>query len=128
MTKTFSIAAALVALLFSTGCSTAPRTETARDTLRDDAQATLSRFEDKDPSLADVINRSAGYAVFPKVGKGGALVGGAFGRGVLFQNGQMIGYCNLEQASVGLQLGGEKYSELLVFKDQDALNRFKNGT
>jgi lipid-binding SYLF domain-containing protein len=128
MTKTLSIFTAFVALTLAGGCATAPRSETARNTLRDDAQATVSRFEEQDPSLTDVLSRSAGYAVFPKVAKGGALVGGAYGHGVLYQNGRMAGYCNLEQASVGLQLGGQQYSELLVFKDQDALNRFKSGS
>src|SRR5258706_7760662 len=74
------------------------------------------------------MKRSCGYAVFPNVAKAGAVDSAALGRGVLYENGQMAGYTNVEQASVGLQLGGEKYSELIVFQDQDALNRFKNGT
>src|SRR5438270_709099 len=92
----------IVALGLFAGCSTAPKTESARDDLKDRAQQTLAQFTEKDPSLQDVLNQSAGYAVFPKVGKGGAGVGGAFGRGVVYENGRMVGYTNLEQASIGL--------------------------
>ncbi len=128
MKQSLSFLSLTLALLLVSGCSTAPKSQTARDDLKDTAQQTVAQFQDKDPSLQDVLNRSAGYAVFPKVAKAGAVAGGAFGRGVLYENGRMAGYTNVEQASVGLQLGGEKYSELIVFQDQDALNKFKNGT
>ncbi|MCI0366096.1 MAG: hypothetical protein L0Y44_03460 [Phycisphaerales bacterium] len=64
--------------------------------------------------------------MFPTVGKGGAGVGGAFGRGVVYELGEIIGFTSLTQASFGLQLGGQTYSELILF-DQPALQRFKRG-
>jgi len=109
------------------GCSTAPKTEAKRDTLKDDAMMALDRFKADDPTVDDMLRGSRGYAIFPHVGKGGAGVGGAYGRGVLYENGQMVGYCDITQGSVGLQLGGEKFSELIVFSSQDAMNQFKDG-
>jgi lipid-binding SYLF domain-containing protein len=65
--------------------------------------------------------------VFPGVGKGGVGVGGAYGRGELFEGGKLAGYCTLTQASIGLQLGGQKYTELIFFETKAALDRFKSG-
>jgi lipid-binding SYLF domain-containing protein len=117
------------ALLISfTGCQTAPKTETGRANLEDEAQVALKRFERRDPTLQETLNKSVGYAIFPSVGKGGLGVGGAYGKGVLYENGRMTGFCDLSQASIGLQAGGQDYSELIVFKDPEALNNFKHGT
>jgi lipid-binding SYLF domain-containing protein len=61
------------------------------------------------------------------VGKGGLVVGGAYGRGVVYEQGRHIGYSDLTQGSVGLQAGGQTFSELLVFENKSALDRFKEG-
>ena len=47
---------------------------------------------------------------------------------MLYERGQPAGYCDLSQASIGFQAGGQEYSELVVFKDQGALSQFKQGT
>jgi lipid-binding SYLF domain-containing protein len=111
------------------GCATEPETQAARSNLERDANSTLQSFLRQDPSLQDVLNRSAGYAVFPDVGKGGViLAGGAFGRGILYNSqGQPLGYAAIRQGNVGPQLGGESYSELVVFQNQDSFNRFRSG-
>jgi len=114
-------------LIFAVGCATAPKTETGKANLQDDAQATLKKFQRQDAGLRDLMDRSAGYAVFPSVGKGGLGVGGAYGKGMLYENGQATGFCDLSQASIGFQAGGQDYSELIVFKEADALGRFKQG-
>jgi len=108
------------------GCSTEPKTEEAKSTLHSDVQATLNEFSQTDSSFRDFINKGAGYAVFPSVGKGGLGVGGAYGHGEVYQHDQMIGYADLTQASIGLQAGGQTYSEVIVFENEDALNKFKN--
>jgi lipid-binding SYLF domain-containing protein len=117
----------VVALGVAAGCSTAPSTEAKRDTLRADSDVALDRFQANDQTTRDFLNGSKGYAVFPHIGKGGAIAGGAYGHGSLYQNGQFVGYCDMTQASVGAQLGGQSYSELIVFENTDALNRFKSG-
>jgi lipid-binding SYLF domain-containing protein len=120
-----ALAAAGVFVL--TGCSTAPKSEPARVDLKADAQYTLQNALRTDPGLQRFIDTSAGYAVFPEVGKGAVAVGGAFGRGVLFENGQPVGYCSLTQTTVGLALGGQAYSEIIFFETPDAVNKFKAG-
>lgn len=123
-----TLAGLLVAVsLWLTGCATAPITDTARADIRSDAQATLARARHDDPSLGRVLSRSRGYAVFPTVGKGAIGVGGAYGRGVLFQGGSPVGYCDLSQATIGFQFGGQSYSEIIVFETTTACETFKQG-
>jgi lipid-binding SYLF domain-containing protein len=110
-----------------TGCSTAPRTEAARVTLEDRVDTTIKVALTTDPDLQRFFDTSAGYAVFPSVGKGAVGVGGAFGRGILFENGQPTGYVSLTQGTVGLALGGQSYSELIFFATPEAIERFKRG-
>src|ERR1043165_5537455 len=82
-------AAALVAAgcaVFA-GCATAPSTRAERDSLRQDADVTLGQMIARDPALKDITRGALAYAVFPSIGKGGALVGGAYGRGILYETG-----------------------------------------
>ena len=60
--------------------------------------------KEADPGIAQFFENSAGYAVFPNVGKGGIGVGGAHGKGLVIQNDQVIGKTSLSQLTVGLQL------------------------
>jgi lipid-binding SYLF domain-containing protein len=80
-----------------------------------------------DPALGTLVQRGHGYALFPEVGKAGLGVGGAYGRGVVYERGQHIGYSDLTQGTVGAQVGGQSFSELLVFEHKAALERFKAG-
>jgi len=109
------------------GCSTTPKSAEKRAALDSEVQAALDTAKKTDPGLQKFFDTAAGYAVFPTVGKGAVGVGGAFGRGQLFEHGQVTGYCKLTQASVGLALGGQAYTELIFFEDQAALDRFKSG-
>ena len=108
-------------------CSTAPRTESARADIRADAEAALSKARRADPSFGDFLSRAAGYAVFPTVGKGAVGVGGAYGRGVLYEGGRQVGYCDLSQGSLGFQLGGQAYTEIIAFETPNAVDHFKSG-
>ena len=74
-----------------------------------------------------VLADAAGYAVFPSVGKAAIGVGGARGRGVVYAHGRKIGRSTLSQLTVGLQLGGQEYSEVVIFKDDASLSSFKRG-
>jgi lipid-binding SYLF domain-containing protein len=112
-----------VALLAA--CATAPSTEEKKDDLAREAETALSKAQRNEPQLEELCRQSVAYAVFPKVGKGAAGVGGAYGKGVLFEDHRIAGYCDLTQASVGLQLGGQTYTEILCFESRDALQRFK---
>jgi lipid-binding SYLF domain-containing protein len=113
--------------MLAAGCSTEPDTASGRASLDNDTGQALSRMQTEDPGLQDVLNHAYAYAVFPTVGKGAIGVGGAYGHGEVFQGGNMVGYTDMTQATIGAQLGGESYSELLVFQDQNALNNFEQG-
>lgn len=112
----------------SSGCSTTPKSASARETLRDNADTTLARFKRQKPGIDQELAGVPAYAVFPTIGKGGLGVGGAYGRGVMYEGGQPTGYCDVSQASIGFQAGGQSYAELLLFQDQGAVNRFKGNT
>jgi len=90
-----------------------------------DARATVQAFKQKDPKLEKFFSSAAGYAVFPTIAKGGFVVGGAGGDGVLFVGGQPVGTANMGQASIGAQLGGQTYSEIIFFQNAATLNDFK---
>lgn len=92
-----------------------------------DVQKAILEILDKSPGMQKFFDESEGYAVFPSVGKGGFVVGGAFGRGLVIVNEQVDGYTSLSQATIGAQIGGQKYSQFIFFKDQNALDNFKRG-
>lgn len=81
---------------------------------------------EKDEALAEFFDNSEGYVIFPSVGKGGFIVGGAYGRGVVFEDGMHVGNASLKQLDVGLQAGGKSYSEIIFFETEEALNKFKD--
>ena len=73
------------------------------------------------------IDTAYGYAVFPTIGKAGVVVGGAHGKGRVYQKGKHIGDASMTQVTVGAQLGGEAYSEMIFFEDERALKEFTSG-
>ena len=102
------------------------------------AEETIAKFRDKDPSLERFFDNAWGYAVYPKVGEGALIVGGARGKGLVYKNvwisaimhphqakGKIVGRSKLTQGTVGLQAGGQSYSEIIFFKDKAALERLK---
>ena len=109
------------------GCSTAPKSSGDRQALISKANATLAQMVARDPGINDLLNRSAGYVVFPGIGKAGLGVGGAYGRGVLYEHGRPEGYVALTQGSFGLQAGAQSLAELIVFSDNNALAKLKGG-
>ena len=73
------------------------------------------------------FNKAYGYAVFPSIIKAAIGVGGAHGKGEVFRRGKVIGRASLSQGSIGFQLGGQSYSEIVFFQNKAAFDRFKNG-
>jgi len=122
----FTRTIAVLALLFA-GCAIAPRSPAERQSLRQSADATLAEMIAHDPAIEAVIRQAPAYAVFPSVGKGGILIGGAYGRGILYEAGRPTGFVSLQQASIGAQLGGESFAELLVLRSAREIQRLKAG-
>jgi lipid-binding SYLF domain-containing protein len=89
--------------------------------------AVIAKFKEKDPGMEKVFADARGYAVFPTVGKGAIGVGAARGKGYVYERGKLIGSSTLTQVTVGLQLGGQAYSEVVFLKDDAALTSFKRG-
>jgi lipid-binding SYLF domain-containing protein len=110
------------------GCAAAPKTAEKQNTLKSQAAETVAQMTADDPSLQSVLDQAAGYVVFPSVKEGGFIVGGAGAEGVVFERGAQVGFAELSRASVGAQVGGQKYSEVLVLQTQEALQRVKTNT
>jgi len=89
--------------------------------------AVIDAFKEQDPGLAATFADAHGYAVFPTVGKGGIGLGGARGKGRVYERGRLVGRSTLTQVTIGLQLGGQSYSEVVFFEDRAAFRDFTRG-
>jgi lipid-binding SYLF domain-containing protein len=98
----------------------------ASTALADNYSETVALFK-KAGESAQYFRGSYGYAVFPNVGKGGVGVGGAFGRGKVFRGNAAVADVTLTQLSVGFQLGGQAYSEIIFFENKTTFDDFLSG-
>ena len=87
------VLAIVVALMVS--CATAPSSSEDKQALLTEAATRMQQMNAEDPEVGALVKRSYGYTMFPKVGKGGLVVGGAYGRGVVYEQGRHIGYSDL---------------------------------
>jgi lipid-binding SYLF domain-containing protein len=92
-----------------------------------EASETVRKFKKKDPGIDSFFRTSYAYAVFPTVAKGGIGIGGAYGEGIVYHRGRRIGSAKLTQVSIGFQLGGQAYSEILFFQNAGTFKKFTNG-
>lgn len=91
------------------------------------SKTAIKEMKEADPQLQRFFDNSVGYAIIPTVGKGGIGIGGARGTGILYEGGKVAGMVTMTQITVGFQLGGQAYSEIIFFKDDVALADFKRG-
>jgi lipid-binding SYLF domain-containing protein len=73
------------------------------------------------------FGKSYGYAVFPLIGKGGYVIGGAHGMGRVYRSGAHVGDTTMTQLTIGFQLGGQAYSQIIFFEDKRAFDEFTSG-
>jgi lipid-binding SYLF domain-containing protein len=92
----------------------------------DQYQDTINVFR-KAVESSDFVKNAYGYAVFPTIGKGGVGVGGAYGKGRVYEKGKYIGDTSMAQVTVGWQLGAQGYSQMVFFEDKRALDEFTSG-
>jgi lipid-binding SYLF domain-containing protein len=97
------------------------------DEYHEKAQVALNEFKEKDPKVQKFIDQSVGYVVIPTVGKAALGIGGARGKGVLYEGGAVTAVVTLTQLSFGFQGGGQAYSEFIFFEDAATLKNFKHG-
>jgi lipid-binding SYLF domain-containing protein len=114
-----------------TACSTYRETdgsgETGTERLMRQAAEARETFLDADPSLEAFFDGAHAHAIFPRVAKGAAGIGAANGDGVVYRGGQPVALTELTQVDVGLQLGGQSFSQVIFFQDERAFERFKRG-
>jgi lipid-binding SYLF domain-containing protein len=125
LTLTAAISAS--ATLVGIGCQSSPTPSkpAAQATLASETTASLDGFKNEDPSLAELLDKAVGYAVFPDVGKAGFIAGGSYGKGELFEGGKKTGFADITQATIGLQAGAQSFGELVLFMRDEDLQKFK---
>ncbi len=96
-------------------------------TLETQARQTIKTFKQKDPSMKPFFRKSAGYAVFPAIGEGAFVVGSSHGKGIVFEHGKPVGETTMTSASIGAQVGGKSFSEIIFFQNPQTLQSFKQG-
>jgi len=109
-----------------TGLLAAALALAAGSAFADSYSDTVALFKQAGAS-AGFFKSSYGYAVFPTIGKGGFVVGGAHGKGRVYKEGRLVGDTTMNQVSVGFQAGGQAYSEIIFFQTRLDLARFESG-
>ena len=87
---------------------------------------TIDVFKSSD-AVQPFFKAAYGYAVFPTIGKAGLGIGGAYGKGRVFKSDIVTGEASLVKLSIGLQAGGQAFSEIIFFEDSRAYNEFTSG-
>jgi lipid-binding SYLF domain-containing protein len=119
-----TISKTITTLLFvflSVSLASASRDEKLKET----SAYAIELLKDTDSKLKDWFKNAYGYVIFPNVGKGGFGIGGAFGKGEVYQNGKFLGEARLTQGTIGLQMGGQLYTEVIFFNKKENLSNFK---
>jgi lipid-binding SYLF domain-containing protein len=93
----------------------------------DKFEATLADFKAAN-GTEEFFSEAYGYAIFPTVGKGGIGIGGAYGKGRVFAGGSYTGDTSVAQLTIGFQLGGQAYSQIIFFQDKHSFDRFTSGS
>jgi lipid-binding SYLF domain-containing protein len=115
MKRSLGVLASAVSLLFAVA------------SVADEYSDTIALFKNAGQAKR-FFDNSYGYAVFPTIGKGGLVVGGAYGTGRVYRQGAYVGDVKMTQVSVGLQAGGQAYSMMIFFEDERAFKEFTSGS
>jgi len=113
----YALRSLLGTVLLLSGCATTA----------DSYSDTVGLFKNSGQS-AQFFQSCYGYAVFPQVGKGGWVVGGAYGTGRVYQHGNYVGDTSMTQVSAGFQFGGQAYSQIIFLEDKRAFDEFTGGS
>jgi len=125
MKTTFITFLALLMFALSSQPSIAQTTESNSDLAMKSTEVLMSMLEDA-PDIQAYYNNSYGYAVFPKVTKGGITIGAAAGKGVVYKNHEIVSASKFKQFTLGYQFGVQQYSEVIFFQNEEAFAQFMN--
>ena len=79
------------------------------------------------PAVQPFFDNSYGYVVWRRIARGGFGIGGATGRGQVYIDGEVTGFSRLFDVSVGFQLGGQVYRQIIFFESKVAYEDFTDG-
>lgn len=92
-----------------------------------EVKAAQTRIEAKNKGLMDELNKAVAYIIFPSIGRAGLIVGGSYGHGIVFEHGKPVGEASTGQVTVGVQVGGQTFSMVVLFCTPEAYDRFRRG-
>jgi len=116
-----------VLILLAAPPASARRQKKSDSEISEGVQDIKKQWQEKDNSFNSTLKKAHGYAIFPEVGKGGFIVGASHGEGEVYKKGKLIGHAKMTQTTVGAQVGGQTYAEVILFENKAALDRFKVG-
>ena len=90
-------------------------------------EGTITKFKEADPSMKVFFEKAYAYAVFPGIGVGGFIIGGGHGSGWVYEKGIHVGLATVTEITVGAQIGGQSFSEIIFFADKSTFDNFKQG-
>ena len=93
----------------------------------EDCKKSVANFKSLSGNVSSMIGKSYGYAVFPTIGKGGLGIGGAGGSGCVYAGGAQTGTSGMGQVTIGFQAGGQAYSQIILFQNKAAYDKFTTG-
>jgi lipid-binding SYLF domain-containing protein len=91
-----------------------------------ESKATIAEFEKKDPTLKNFFGTAYGYVVFTKIAKGGFILGGAHGKGVVYKQQKVAGFATITQGTIGAQIGGQTFNEVIFLETEATYGEFTN--
>lgn len=101
--------------------------KTENSSLEDKTNMSLKNIRAENKNLDIFFDNAYAYVIYPSVGKAGFGIGGAYGEGVIYKDHKPYAYSDLSQLTIGFQMGGQVYTEIIFFKDKEALDRFEKG-
>jgi len=108
-------------LMFSVSTQAASKMEI--DLYVEDA---MKQFQMHTTAGAKLAEEAKGILIFPKIYKAGVILGGEYGEGVLKAGDTTLNYYGVAAGSIGVQLGAQIRSQVILFMTDEALNEFRN--
>ena len=122
--KKMAIIVCLIGVVGVSGCAVAPRTTEGQNVLRSQVDEAVAVFRDTDPEIQHFFDTAYGYAIFPRVTKAAWVLGGSYGRGEVYEQGQLIGYNDLTGGTIGFSGGAQFFREIIFFENKFYFDRF----